>query len=232
MRSTVSTWSIRHTAFVLVVLGACFALPAHAMLTARAIGAIVHMPSRGISNQVICETGWLPSSGGTLGYYDPDVNVAGILTSTYMEAHGHDDGCEGESDADLDQVVVFPGDANQIEFTSMTIAHGDTCCDPEDKDFKAAIFTELKIGGVLIPVTGEPNQTIDVPGLGQVVLNEVEHHHDDDCDDDNMTVNGVHVYLAGGESVILGSVQHDHDNDCCHTPTKPTSWGSVKNRYR
>jgi len=56
----------------------------------------------------------------------------------------------------------------------------------------------LTIGGVPVLVTGEPNQTVAIPG-GQVVINEQT------LSADGTTVNALHAQVSGAADVVVAS---------------------------
>jgi len=61
-----------------------------------------------------------------------------------------------------------------------------------------SLIDNLSIGGVPIAVTGEPNQTIPIPG-GQVVINEQP------VSAAGTTVNALHASVTGVADVVIGS---------------------------
>jgi hypothetical protein len=61
-----------------------------------------------------------------------------------------------------------------------------------------SLIDNLAIGGVPIAVTGEPNQTIAIPG-GQVVINEQT------VSADGTTVNALHARVSGVADVVIAS---------------------------
>jgi hypothetical protein len=62
----------------------------------------------------------------------------------------------------------------------------------------SSIISNLTIGGVPIEVTGEPNQTVAIPG-GQVVINEQT------VSADGSTVNALHARVSGVVDVVIAS---------------------------
>lgn len=56
----------------------------------------------------------------------------------------------------------------------------------------------LTINGVAVPVTGEPNQTLSIPG-GLLVINEQQ------TSESQTSVNALHVILDGVADVVIGS---------------------------
>ena len=62
----------------------------------------------------------------------------------------------------------------------------------------SSIISNLAIGGVRIEVTGEPNQTVSIPG-GQVVINEQT------VSPGGTTVNALHATVLGADVVIASA---------------------------
>ena len=62
----------------------------------------------------------------------------------------------------------------------------------------SSLVDNLSIGGVPIEATGEPNQTISIPG-GQVVINEQA------VSAAGTTVNALHATVTGVADVVIGS---------------------------
>jgi len=63
---------------------------------------------------------------------------------------------------------------------------------------QGSIISNLRIGGIPIEVTGEPNQTVAIPG-GQVVINEQT------VSADGVTVNALHARVSGVSDVVIAS---------------------------
>ena len=63
---------------------------------------------------------------------------------------------------------------------------------------QGSIISNLRIGGIPIEVTGEPNQTVAIPG-GQVMINEQT------VSADGVTVNALHARVSGVSDVVIAS---------------------------
>jgi len=224
---------------LLAAAGFClvFAPDAQAALKARAYGAWVHIPDYGIQNLYVCDTGWLPGiGGGNQSASEANYDVSGYLTMTQGTALSRsDDDCKGDDDfssVTLGPTTLMSGDYAEVRFTALSGRDDDDCCNPEDDDFTAAVFTDLRFAGQPVVVTGQPNQEIIIPWAGRIVLNEVVRGPDDDCDDDNITINAMHLWPLSGGEIIVGSVTYDDDDDCCVVRSAPRTWGSLKRHYR
>src|SRR5207245_11350830 len=62
----------------------------------------------------------------------------------------------------------------------------------------------LVIDGQAIAVTGAPNQTVELPGAGKVVINEQSSSTGSD-----ITVNALHVVVDGVADVVISSAHAD-----------------------
>lgn len=79
-------------------------------------------------------------------------------------------------------------------------------------------------GGVSIDVTGEANQTVTVPGVGTLVINEQLRGAGGD-----LTVHALHLWLPGGDECIVAGARI---GVLCVVPVKPSTWGGLKHRFR
>ena len=66
----------------------------------------------------------------------------------------------------------------------------------------------LTLNGQPIVVTGAVNQTIPIPGLGQIVINE-QTIGSASASDGDITVNALHIVLAGGTDLVVASAHAD-----------------------
>lgn len=223
------------------ILCVCLAAEGNAVVRARALGAWVNVPAYGAFNRYVCDTGWLPEIGGgdqAASEVDYVVGSALIMDQGTAHSRSHDD-CEDHhddddgSEIDLGHTVMMPGYASETSFSGLHHKKKDKCCKPEDDDFTAAEFTDLMFAGEPVVATGVPDQEVVIVGVGRLVLNGKKHHRrDNDCDDDDFTVEALHLYPQNGGEIIVGSNTYNRDKDCCSTRNLPRSWGSLKILYR
>jgi hypothetical protein len=239
----------------LVMIAALLALStvlerdARAAVKARAYGAWVNLPNYGVPNRYVCDSGWLPSTGGNQSETAIDYDAGGMLTMVQgvAGARGDDEECDDDDDhahIALGQTVVLGGYDAELRFDALDGRRHDDCCEEDDDDDGySATFTGLHFAGQPVNVTGELNQVIDIPGVGRLIINEVEHrddddddghgdddddghgdddddgHHDDDdgddgdCDEDDYNVNALHLFPATGGEVIIGMMSYDRHDD-------------------
>ena len=70
-------------------------------------------------------------------------------------------------------------------------------------------IARLTLNGQSIVVTGAVNQTIALPGLGQIVINEQKTGSSASASDGEITVNAVHIVLIGGTDLVVASAHAD-----------------------
>jgi len=78
--------------------------------------------------------------------------------------------------------------------------------------------------GVSVVVTGAANQTVSIPGVATLVLNEQIFAAG------SITVNALRLSLASGDELTICSTHSDIE--CSPTPTRRGTWGAVKAIYR
>jgi hypothetical protein len=213
------------------------AVNASADVKGRAYGCYANIPSDGVYNVTNCDTGWLdPLNGGSRSSYKNNIQYGTALRVDHMQSESHGDRCKGHSGSSIESGYIMKGRPGEVTWTHMESADEDTCCHPEDVDDIASVFVGLTFGGKPVVVTGQPNQTLTIPGVATLILNERRHDHDDDCDDDDGEHHSMHWIQSGpgGGEVILGATKFDSDDDCCRnvTPVKASTWGNLKASYR
>jgi hypothetical protein len=70
-------------------------------------------------------------------------------------------------------------------------------------------IARLTLNGQPIVVTGAVNQTIVLPGLGQIVINEQKTGSSASASEGDITVNALHVVLIGGTDLVVASAHAD-----------------------
>lgn len=166
----------------------------------RAIGVSI---DTAIVDLKLADTGELPPEGGEI-----DATVLTISQDNLVEANvvlsvtmGFDS--KAESEAATAQVVLLSGSANEITAEFVRANSVATC----DGASGSSEIVNLRLAGQQIAVSGEPNQTVSVPGILTLVINE---QIDSSTDETNeITVNALHLILATGEEVIVSSASSD-----------------------
>jgi hypothetical protein len=123
----------------------------------------------------------------------PGVVSGGVLHATTIGYLGQVD-----SEASIaDLTVDVPGITLEADFV---IAHATAVLGAAGTG--SAAINNLLINGVLVAVTGTPNQTVALP-VGRVVINEQT------SSPTGIVVNALHVTVTGAADVIIGSATAD-----------------------
>ncbi|MGH2490573.1 MAG: choice-of-anchor P family protein, partial [Candidatus Limnocylindria bacterium] len=70
-------------------------------------------------------------------------------------------------------------------------------------------IASLTVNGQSITVSGDANQTISLPGLGRIVINEQVTGSSASANEGDITVNALHVVLVGGTDLVVASAHAD-----------------------
>ena len=186
------------TMALLLVSGVLWVTPAQAQsYSGQAYAAFVNV---GAGPLYIANTGALPSTGGWLGAEQmgaqvPNVLSAETLVAATSGALTSTSGDQVNSSTSLAGVTVLPGSPAQIT-ASFVRAQADAT------DSGAAGYSEvddLVFGGRPVTVTGAPNQTVTIPLIATLVINEQT------ATAQGILVNALHLILASGGEVIVSS---------------------------
>jgi hypothetical protein len=183
-------------------------------------------------NADVSKVGPLPASGGTLSESLLTVGPLGILgVSVEGEvAHAITDGSgyDAESEASVAMVGVdVPGlsiDAGVLQARSKAVCNPDGTASVSGSSYIAA----LKINGQDVIVGTGPNQSIVVPGIASITLNEQS------TSPGSITVTALHVILFGDpplNSLASGDIaisQAHSDVSNCPPPPPPPPPGCGK----
>ncbi len=182
---------------LLVLSGLAWATPARAAsFGGRAYGAYVNL--LGTGPLYIADTGALPTSGGWSGAALDDSTLSGVLSAETLVAAtsgGVTDigGDVANSSTSLANVALLPGQAAavtasfvqaQTDLTALGAGGGSQ-------------INDLTFGGLPVTVTGLANQTVVLPGLATLIINEQT------ATDQGLVVNALHLILATGGEIIL-----------------------------
>jgi len=190
--------------------------------SSRAIGAKIIFVDPQPSVLVFCDSGQLPPNGGELRATLDTIRVAGTLSSHTVSSgcDGYLDGVVADSWAVQYDVIVFEGQPAQV--TAVTAgSRADVGCGSSEG---FSTVTDLTFGGAPVTVTMEPNQTVSIPGVATLVINEFLQVPGGG----DLTVNALHLTLVTGEEVIVSSA---HGQVNCATPSRPSTWGMVKRLF-
>ena len=176
----------------------------------RAIGVSVKST---ILNADLADTGPLPSQGGELDatvlHVQNQLAQADVLLSVTM---GFDS--TAQSTAATSDLTLLPGTANQLTAEFVRSDSQATCTGATG----SSEIANLKIGGQQVTVTGQPNQTIVIPGVLTLILNE--QITSSSAGTNAITVNALDLKVATGEQVIVSSAHSDITCGTTHPVTK------------
>jgi hypothetical protein len=151
----------------------------------------------------LSDTGQLPASGGVLGNSLLAANVPGVLTADVLVASTSASSGTANSSSSLANATVLPGHAAQLN-VSFVRAETQATCEAVTGNSEIA---GLQFGGQTITVTGQPNQTVTIPGVATLIINEQSQAHNGNHHE--ITVNAIHLIVPGVAEVILSSAHSD-----------------------
>jgi len=152
---------------------------------------------------LISDTGPLPTSGGQIEASLLSANVPGLLTAEVFHSSTVGQGDRSRSEAsvaDLDLTVggnTIGADFLMARATAVCNSNGTSSVSGGSE------IAALTINGQTIVVSGQPNQTIDLPLGAKVIINEQT------GDSSAITVNALHVIVPGVADVIVASAHAD-----------------------
>lgn len=208
-----------------LLLVGCLTVPALASAesySGRAFGARVKLVNPLPTVLMFSDTGNLSSSGGALSATLLQIALAGTLTSNTVTASTSGGSGLAESRASVEDVVILPG--HDAEVTAEVVrASSEAVCSGAAG---SSVIVGLTFGGQAITVSGAPNQTVSIPGVATLVINEQITTPGVPA----ITVNALHLTLVSGLVEVI--VSSAHSDMSCATPTRSTTWARVKATYR
>ena len=153
---------------------------------------------------VISDTGPLPSSGGAEEASLLEVSIPGLLTAEALHASTVGQGNGARSEASVANLALTAG--GHSVSADFLMAEARAVCTPKGTEVSGSSeIVGLVIDGRAVTVTGEPNQTVELPlGTGKVVINEQSSSTGSD-----ITVNALHVVVNGVANVVISSAHAD-----------------------
>ena len=155
----------------------------------------------------LSDTGPLPASGGALEANLLQGQVPGVLTAVVLHAATIGQGDRSRSEASTANVDLTVG--GQHVTASFLMARAEAVCARNGAETSGSSdIADLTLNGQSISVSGQPNQTVLLPGgLGRIVINEQT------SSPGAITVNALHVVVTGVADVIISSA---HADIVCH----------------
>jgi hypothetical protein len=206
MRLTIQAAPIRYAlAAGVVMLGLGSASAARADgYAGRAFAASVKTGALGGGTVYFSDTGELAPGGGWEYAGLPGTNGAALSADVFVAstsgASYADFGSKVSSSASLADVVVLPGSPATLR-ASFVRSQASVTADQLEGSTQV---DGLVFGGLAVQVTGNPNQTVLIPGVATLVINE---QVVTDGPVREVRVNALHLTVATGEEVILSSAR-------------------------
>lgn len=217
--------SYRYRAVMMGALIACAALSAvptradNCAYSGRAYGLFVNVPP--LAPLTFSDTGVLPASGGSLSASLLVADVPNVAHAEALSAHASGASCAAASDASVANLLLFSGRNIQTSADVVSSAAHADCGGASG----SSTIVNLVFGGTPIVVSGSPNQTVTIPGVATLVINEQL----TTPGSTDITVNALHLTTVLGEEVIVSSA---HSDVSCASPVAPGTWGRIKSLYR
>jgi hypothetical protein len=157
-------------------------------------------------NATLVDTGPLPAAGGFITRSLVSANVlSGALTTGLLTATTQGAGDQSRSQATTETLNLLVG-GNII--TSDIVAESSQCtCTASGPICEGSILANLRINGVNVAITGQPNQVVNLVGGGTIVINEQILTGSGNTA--AITANGLHVRIPGVADVIISSAHSD-----------------------
>jgi len=168
----------------------------------------------GLPPVVLSDTGPLPAEGGAREASLLQASVPGLLSAEALHAATVGQGNHSRSEASVANLNLTVG-GNTIG-AGFLMARASASCSGSTPSFSGSSeILALAVNGQTIAVSGQPNQTVNLP-VGYIVINEQSSsgkgRHGE------ITVNALHVVISGVADVIISSAHADID---CAPPAPP-----------
>jgi hypothetical protein len=165
---------------------------------------------------VVSDTGPLPSSGGSLQKSLLTVNVPGLATAEVAHATTIGQGNNSSSEASIASVnLTLAGNTITADLLKAN-AEAKCCSNGAPSVSGSSEIVGLVINGQAIYVSGQPNQTINLP-VGEIIINEQSSSVSGNTG--SVTVNALHVVIPGVADVVVSSA---HADVTCQGPPECT----------
>ena len=176
---------------------------------------VVQAAVLGLEPIVLSDTGNLDSTGGAKEASLLEAAVPGLLAAEVLHASTVGQGNHSRSEASVANVNLTVG-GNTID-VDFLITRAEASCGPGGCSVSGSSeILGLIVNGQPIAVTGQPNQTLGLLGVGTVIINEqMVSQNGRTCD---ITVNALHVVIPGVADVIVSSA---HADITCRKPVCP-----------
>ena len=170
-----------------------------------------------VGTVTLADTGSLPSQGGELDASLLQANTplaqAEVLSAFTTGFHS-----TAQSEASVANIVLLPGSPNQVTADFIRADTTATCNGVSG----SSELVNLKVGSQTIVVAGTPNQTVIIPGVLTLVINEQTSSSSGGTN--SITVNAIDLTTIDGIRIIISSASSDVT---CVTTTATTATATV-----
>jgi hypothetical protein len=165
----------------------------------------------------LADTGPLPSSGGSQEASLLSAGLPGLGGAEVLHATTIGQGDRSRSEASVANLnLTVAGNAIGATFL---MSRATAVCGPGGPSASGqSEIADLVINGQPIAVSTQPNQTVNLPGGGSIVINEQTSGRAGD-----MTVNALHIVVPGVAEVVVASA---HADITCPPPGQVTCTGA------
>src|SRR5207244_5087195 len=157
---------------------------------------VVQAKVLGVSTK-LGDTGPLPSSGGAEEASLLNASVPGLLTAEVVHATTVGQGNASRSEASVAEVALTVA-GNTISAGFLQARATAMCTDGGAMSSGSSEIAALVVNGQTIDISGMPNQTVTLNGVGQVIINEQRSPVPGD-----ISVNALHVIVDGVVEVVI-----------------------------
>ncbi len=164
------------------------------------------------------DTGPLLAAGGSLSASLQSITSAS-LSSGPATCGTSGSGSTASSTSSVTNVSAFAGLGSALGAALVSSRTDATCTAATG----SSTISGLVFAGLAVTVTGAANQTVSVPLVGSLVINEQIV-----TSASALTVNALHLTLLTGEELIIAS---SHSDLACTTPARSSTWGALKSHY-
>jgi hypothetical protein len=169
----------------------------------RAFAAFVDTQVTG--RVTISDTGELPPGGGFRSNALLSVPRNALLEGSVLVAATSGGSGVAMSSASLASVVALPGSPVELRAAFVRAESRADCSGVRGR----SEIVGLRFAGQDVLVTGAPNQTIEIPGLARLIINEQESSQSGSARE--IRVNALHLIAPGLAEVILSHAESDID---------------------
>lgn len=178
----------------------------------QAVAVDVHLAGIPVA---VSDTGPLPATGGALSTELASLTVTGIANLQLLAASTEGQSGETNSQASIASAWIRAAGIT-IEASLITANAGASCTGNGVSTSGNSQIASLRVNGLSVKVTGEPNQTIPLL-VGSLVINE--QISSETGDSASMTVNALHLRVLGLADVILSGTEAGVE--CASAPPPP-----------